>query len=120
MPHVNGGQTEAFNEEATLEVNATMYKSVVVSLRYLVHNRPGIMFAVGFVSRFMERPQQEHLATVKHILHCFVVTVDYGLVCPKRCNTDIRLVGYTLTEYTNYNLGETSMRGESPAALSSS
>ena len=34
----------------------------------MVHTKPDLTFAVGFVSRFMEAPTQEHLAAVKHIL----------------------------------------------------
>jgi hypothetical protein len=34
-------------------VDATFYRSLVGSLRYLVNTRPGIVFAVGYVSRFM-------------------------------------------------------------------
>jgi hypothetical protein len=56
-------------KSSIMEVDATMYKSLVGSLRYLVHIRPDITFVVGFVSRFMERPRQEQLATLKHIRH---------------------------------------------------
>jgi hypothetical protein len=43
------------------EVDATHYRRLVGSLRYLVHTRPDLAFAVGFVSRFMEHPTEEHL-----------------------------------------------------------
>jgi hypothetical protein len=49
-------------------VNATEYRGLVCSLRYLVHTRPDISFVVGYVSRFMEAPTTEHLAAVKKIL----------------------------------------------------
>jgi hypothetical protein len=88
-------------KSSTPEVDATMYRSLVGSLRYLVHTRPDITFAVGYVSRFMEKPRQEHLAAVKHILRYIAGTVDYGIIYPKRCNTDIKLTGYTLTGYTD-------------------
>jgi hypothetical protein len=48
-------------------VDATEYRGVVGSLRYLVHTRPDISFSVGYVSRFMEHPTAEHLAAVKRI-----------------------------------------------------
>ena len=78
----------------TPEVDATMYRSLVGSLRYLVHTRPDISFAVGYVSRFMEQPRQEHLAAVKHLLRYIAGTVDYGIVYPKRSNADNKLMGY--------------------------
>ncbi|KAM0910310.1 hypothetical protein ACQ4PT_014216 [Festuca glaucescens] len=48
------------------------YWSTVRSLWYLVHTRPDLTFAVGFVSRFMEAPMEDHLAAVKRIL-CYIV-----------------------------------------------
>ena len=36
------------------KVDATLYRSIVSGLRYLVHTRPDIAFTVGYVSRFME------------------------------------------------------------------
>jgi cytochrome c peroxidase len=53
---------------STPDVVPTMYRSLVGSLRYLVHTRPDIAFVVGYDSRFMEKPQQEHLVVVKHLL----------------------------------------------------
>jgi hypothetical protein len=69
-------------KSTTPEVDATMYRSLVGSLRYLIHVGPDIAFAVGYVSRFMEKPRQEHLVTVKHLLCYIAGTVDYGLVYP--------------------------------------
>ena len=42
------------------KVDATLYQSIVGGLRYLVHTRPDIAFAVGYVSRFMEDPKEDH------------------------------------------------------------
>ena len=44
----------------TAKVDATLYRSIVGGLRYLVHTRPDIAFAVGYVSRFMEDPREDH------------------------------------------------------------
>ena len=38
------------------KVDATLFQSIIGSLRYLVHTRPDIAFAMGNVSRFMEDP----------------------------------------------------------------
>ena len=42
------------------KVDTTLYQSIVGGLRYLVHMRPDIAFAVGYVSRFMEDPREDH------------------------------------------------------------
>jgi hypothetical protein len=70
-----------------------MYRSLVGSLRYLIHVGPDIAFAVGYVSRFMEKPRQEHLVTVKHLLCYIAGTVDYGLVYPKLLSGDRPIAG---------------------------
>jgi hypothetical protein len=54
------------------------YRSIVGCLRYLVHTRPDISFAVGYVSRFMESPTTEHLAAVKHLLRYIAGTRSFG------------------------------------------
>lgn len=65
-------------ESKATPVDATEYRGIVGSLRYLVHTRPDIAFAVGYVSRFMEKPTTEHLAAVKKILRYVAGTIDYG------------------------------------------
>ena len=40
------------------KVDATLYRSIVSGLRYLVHTRPDIAFAVSYVSCFMEDPER--------------------------------------------------------------
>lgn len=37
--------------------DATLYRSIIGNLRYLVHTRPDITFVVGYLSRFMEARQ---------------------------------------------------------------
>jgi hypothetical protein len=59
-------------------IDVTLYRSIVGSLRYLVHTRPDISFAVGMVSRFMEAPTTEHLSAVKHLLRYIAGTIDTG------------------------------------------
>lgn len=67
-------------DENGTPVNPTEYKSVVGGLRYLVHTRPDIAYAVGLVSRYMERPTVMHWNAVKRILRYLKGTLDYGLV----------------------------------------
>ena len=43
-----------------VKVDAILYRSIVDDLCYLVHTRPDIVFAMGYVSRFMEDPREDH------------------------------------------------------------
>ena len=79
----------------TALVDATEYRSLVGSLRYLVHTRSDISFAVGFVSRFMEKPRHEHMAAVKHLLRYIAGTIEFGIVYPKLSGGDNNLIGYS-------------------------
>ena len=49
-------------------VDATEYRSLIGSLRYLTCTRPNIMFAVGVASRFMKDPKASHMKAAKMIL----------------------------------------------------
>lgn len=64
-------------------VNATEFRCIVGSLRYLTHTRPDISYAVRVVSRFMEKSTVKHQQAVKHILRYVKGTINYGLVYVK-------------------------------------
>jgi hypothetical protein len=65
------------------KVDATCYRSIVGGLRYLTHTRPDIAFAVGYVSRFMEDPREDHWTTVKRLLRYVKGTLDQAIIFPK-------------------------------------
>jgi hypothetical protein len=71
------------------KVDATRYRSIVGGLRWLTHTRPDIAFAVGYVSRFMEDPREDHWAAVKRLLRYIQGSLDLGVVFPK--HGDLRL-----------------------------
>jgi hypothetical protein len=81
------------HDSTTEEVDATLYLRIVGSLWYLIHTRPDLTYAVGYVSRFLKRPTEEHLQVVKKILRYIVGTLQYGLRYGRRTGTT-RLVGY--------------------------
>jgi hypothetical protein len=65
------------------EVDATQYRRLVGSLRYLTHTRPDLAFSVGYVSRFIQRPTTEHQQAMKRIIHYVAETLDHGLYYPR-------------------------------------
>ena len=77
------------------KVDATLYQSIIGSLRYLVHMRPNIAFVVGYVSRFMEDPREDYWATVKRLLRYVKGTMDQVIVFPKTDESGLRLTVFS-------------------------
>ena len=75
--------------------DATFYRSLVSSLRYLVHTRSDLAYSVGYVMRFMQAPTVEHLAAVKHILRYIAGTRTLGCFFPRETRGDEQLVGFS-------------------------
>ncbi|XP_066361100.1 uncharacterized mitochondrial protein AtMg00810-like [Miscanthus floridulus] len=73
------------------KVDTTLYRSVGGGLRYLVHTRPNIAFIVGYVSRFMENPKEDHWAAVKWLLRYIKGMVDQGIVFSKTDGSRLQL-----------------------------
>ena len=63
--------------------------------RYLVHTRPDIAFAVGYVSRFMEDPREDQWAIVKRLLRYIKGMVDQGMVFPKTSRSKLQLIVFS-------------------------
>ena len=66
------------------KVDATCYRSIVGGLHYLTHTRPNIAFVVGYVSRFIEDPREDHWMVVKRLLRYVNRSLDQVIVFPKR------------------------------------
>jgi len=79
-------------------VDATQYRRLVWSLRYLAHTRSDLAFSVGYVSRFMQRPTTEHQQTVKRIIRYIAGTLDHGLHYP-RCSGAAHFIGYSDSDH---------------------
>nr|GEV17079.1 putative RNA-directed DNA polymerase [Tanacetum cinerariifolium] len=61
------------------EVNETVFKQLVGSLMYMTTTRPDIQFVVSFISRFMAKPTETHLAAAKRVMRYLQGTLDYGI-----------------------------------------
>ena len=91
MRDSDGEAAEADEGQHSGEDDATPYRSIVGGLRYLVHTRPDIVFAVGYVSRFMEDPREDHWAAVKRLLRYIKGTVDQGIIFSKTGGSRLQL-----------------------------
>ena len=81
-------------DDESLEVDHTMYRSIIGSLLYVTTTRPDIMQTIGLVSRFQSSPKETHVAAVKRIFRYLKGTVDYGLWYPKS-------IDFTLKSFTD-------------------
>ncbi|XP_066354304.1 uncharacterized mitochondrial protein AtMg00810-like [Miscanthus floridulus] len=77
------------------KVDATLYRSMIGGLRYLVHMRSDIAFTVGYVSRFMEDLREDHWTVVKWLLRYVKRMVDQGIIFPKTSGSRLQLTVFS-------------------------
>ena len=70
-------------DDESLEVDHTMYRSMIGSLLYVIATRPNVMQAIVFVPRFQSSPKEMHVTVVKRIFQYLRGTMEYGLWYPK-------------------------------------
>ena len=80
-------------------VDAMEYRSLVGGLRYLMNTRPDITYAVNYVSRFLEKPKEDHRAAVKHLLRYVAGTLDLGVFYRRGRSDGHQLIGYSDSDY---------------------
>jgi hypothetical protein len=80
-------------------VDATAYRSIVGSLRYLVNTRPNLAFVVGYVSHFLEEPREDHLAVVKKILRYVMGICNWGLWFGRKKGNQVLLRGFSDADF---------------------
>lgn len=64
---------------------------------YLTATRSDVMYAVSFISKYMSKPIEVHLAATKRILRYLQGTTGYGILYKKEGNME--LVGFTDSDY---------------------
>ena len=84
-------------EGAGSQVDATLYKQIVGSLRYLTATRPDLIYSVNLVSRYMEKPTEQHLLAVKRILRYVQGTMEYGI--QYQSDNKEELMGFVDSDY---------------------
>nr|GEY23464.1 ribonuclease H-like domain, reverse transcriptase, RNA-dependent DNA polymerase [Tanacetum cinerariifolium] len=64
-------------------VDATYYRSLIGSLRYLLHTRPDLSYSVRLLSRFMQDPKDHHLKAMKQVIRYIKGTKEHGIIYKK-------------------------------------
>ena len=68
------------SDPAGVEIDPTLYRSMIGSLLYLFASRPDIAFSVRVCAHFQAAPKEFHIIVVKKII-CYVNgTSDYGIL----------------------------------------
>ncbi|GKE19286.1 hypothetical protein Tco_1426863 [Tanacetum coccineum] len=99
-------------------VDATYYRSLIGSLRYLLHTRPDLSYSVGLLSKFMQDPKDHHLKAVKQVIRYIKGTKEHGIIYKKEGGC--KITGYSDSSYginTDQGRGTTGIViyfGESP------
>jgi len=94
-PAVQG--EKLMKEDESGLVNASIYRSLIGSLLYLLATRPDIMYATSVLSRFMHLPTETHLRAAKRILRYIRGTIDYGVFYKR--TTSMKLLGFTDSDW---------------------
>ncbi|KAG3056416.1 hypothetical protein PI125_g25566 [Phytophthora idaei] len=88
-----GMSTRLVPSDAATKVNAPFREAVGALMHLMTATRPDIAYAVGYVSRFMENPQEEHWVAVKCIFRYLQGTKTHGICFKPGDNIDFR--GYS-------------------------
>jgi hypothetical protein len=86
-------------KDAGEPVDATKYRSIIGSLRYLVNTRPDLAHSVGLVSKYMEAPGIQHWKAVKHILRYIKGTLGHGCHYKRNQSHVTELIGYSDSDF---------------------
>ena len=79
-------------------MDAMLYKSLIRSLRYLLHMQPHITYSVSILSRYMVNHTSNHWTTAKRVLRYLKDTIDFVLINDKGVK-DLKVIGYSNIDF---------------------
>ncbi|XP_050897685.1 secreted RxLR effector protein 161-like [Lathyrus oleraceus] len=79
-------------DEKGVNMDQSLYRSMIGSLLYLIDSRPDITFAVRVCARYQSEPKMSHITQVKRILKSISRTNEYGMFYSHNANS--LLTGY--------------------------
>ena len=74
------------------------FRSLIGSLSYLTHTIPDLLYSMGILSRYMEKPSQEHLNSVKRVIRYVKGTADCELFYKKGA-LNSELIGFSDSDF---------------------
>ena len=80
-------------------MDVIQYKQMVGILMYLSVTRPDLMFGIGLISRYMERPTNLHMQAIKRILRYVKGSVNLGIYYKRKGANNERLMAYSNSDY---------------------
>jgi len=84
-------------EDGAPKTNGKTYRSLVGSLLYLIATRPDIVFAVNYLSRFMQSPSQIHFVAAKRVLRYLKGTLEFVMHFVK--SSFVKLIGFSDSDW---------------------
>jgi hypothetical protein len=88
-----------------------MYRSLIGSLKYLLHTIHELTYSMCYLSRFIEEPNVEHLSVVKRVLRYVAGTLDYGLLYPRGYGQGFKILRYSDSDFAGDIDNSTSTSG---------
>ena len=76
-------------DENEVNVDPTLYRSMIGSLLYLTASRLDICYSVGVCARYQSNPKESHISVVKRIIRYVSRTLDYGIRYSKDFNVNL-------------------------------
>nr|GEZ42953.1 ribonuclease H-like domain, reverse transcriptase, RNA-dependent DNA polymerase [Tanacetum cinerariifolium] len=92
--------TKLVKAEDGNSVDTTCYRSLIGSLRYLLHTRPNLSYPVGLLSRFMQDPKEHHLKAVKQVIRSIKGTKEHGIIYKKKAAVRLQVTATVVMEST--------------------
>jgi len=74
---------------STVVSNATLYRSVVGALQYILITRPDLSYVLNKACQFKHNPQDHHWKAVKRILRYLAGTTNHGLLIKRNSHSSI-------------------------------
>ncbi|MCO5556773.1 hypothetical protein L7F22_010325 [Adiantum nelumboides] len=96
-------------EDASPLVDAELHRRLVGGLIYLCNTRPDICEATGVLSRFSNKPHENHRHAGKRVLRYIAGTLDYGITYTR--GGDSTLVGFCDSDWAGDIDGRRSVIG---------